>query len=256
MTGLPPLPQSTQDDAMPRPAARRVIWQHGMDLSLTLRACLFAIALESVAILVMGAVLFAVFSRPPVVLDQNDGYLMWRTTEAFRLSPDMLGSYCRMVLRTLYTVTPGHYDLAELTGKVDGRVLEEFSKRTSGDIVVAANQRRVYDLLEVRRYADPNFPQYVTVAVRGERALYEYNPAAAQPFKMQSGNQVNVLYLSRRPPTPDNPWGLVVVGLVSVDPAEADALWARAAPLVEEPRRDNEAPGPPQGSRLFRRNNR
>ncbi|MDE1171783.1 MAG: hypothetical protein PW734_11345 [Verrucomicrobium sp.] len=228
---MPPTPKAEVHDTIPYPQHRRVVWEHGMDMSLAFKRLSWITALLAVAAIVESFVLVSIYNRPPVVLDQNDGYVMWRTTEAFKLRPEMIRSYLNSTLKYLYTVSPGNYDLASLRGLVDRRVLRAFANSTDKDLIVTANQHRIYELREIRRYHDPKLPQYITLAVRGERVLYEYDPGAAQPFRMDSPVVTQIVYLQQALPTPENPWGLRLVGLVTLKEDQADDIWRSSVPL-------------------------
>lgn len=241
MQPVPRVPTPQPSDPTGLPSKRRVIWEHGQDMALMNKGLLFALALCAGALALCAGVLLSIYTRPPVVLAQDEGYLMYRTTKKFRLDPDMLRAYCRVVLGGLYTITPGYTELSDLAGKVDGKIIEHFTKAVPEDLITASNQRRVYTLRDIRRYTDPKLPQYFTLAVRGERALYEYNPAAASPFRMSSENVVNVLYLQEITPSPQNPWGLLMVGITIKRDAEASAVWETATPLdATQPRTPTE----------------
>ena len=75
----------------------------------------------------------------------------------------------------------------------------------------------------------------VCIAARGERALYEVTPNAQQSFKIESCQVVYLLYVKNIPPTPENPWGLLVHGFRTLEGQEADRVWNEAIPLqIEE----------------------
>lgn len=219
------------DTSQVLPARRRVIWEHGMDLALGFKWALIALGCVGFAFVVQTVAVVILLNRPPVVLAQDEGYVMWRTTEVFKLQPIMVDRYLRVVLGHLYSVSPGAYDLGQLAGLVDERVLKAFAEGQDPNLVTASNQRRIYRLQAVRRWYDPTAPQFITLVVRGERALYEYNPAAANPFKVEERVVTQVVYLEQVAPTPDNPWGLVMVGLVAKTGEEAEVLWKEAKPL-------------------------
>lgn len=199
------------------------------------RALSIITAAQGVVILALGLAVSNLALRPPVVLDQNDGYVMWRTTEFFKLRPDNIRSFCRIYLGTLFTVSPGSYDIAPALPLMTTKLAKLYREQRPDDAIVNSNQRRIFILSDARRWSDPEFPSIVCIAARGERALYEVTPNAQQSFKIESSYVVYLLYVKNIPPTPENPWGLLVHGFKTLEGQDADRVWNEAIPLqVEE----------------------
>lgn len=215
---------------------RRVVWHFGQFLGLFFKISLGINVILGIAVMVLAAGLVAFALRPPIVLDQNSGYLMWRTTSKFVQSPDNVRAFFSETLGAILTVIPGDYRLARISDRVSKNVYELFRKdETFFTEQAIVGRRRVYRLNDARRFDDPKFPQFLVFAVKGEVAAFEMSSSFAAPgFTYDAKEYVHVVYCSLRMPQPNNPYGLFVEGISTKVGAEAQGVWERAFPLEAE----------------------
>lgn len=214
---------------------RRHVWEMYADVRVVNKYLLVYSGLTSLALAIMGAVIFSIFTRPPYILTQDQGYVMWRTTEIFRLKPDMISSYLWMVLSKMYTKVPGSYDLSSIMGLVSPNIIDAFSGKSSGTERQILDQREYFDILEIRRVTNSRFPKFLSF-------ISKANMSVSRETRDGAGNVVTetkadtdyvLVWLEQTPPTPENPWGLVLVGLEYLKGKDGEAIWNESVSLKE-----------------------
>jgi hypothetical protein len=191
----------------------------------------------ALAIAVLGLVLFFIVKKPPYILAEDKGYIQWNTTEIYKLRTDLIHTYLRTTMGTLLTSQSGNYDLTGIGFLVKPLIVDKYSQmaKETADVRLRTGQRQLFSILDVRRYYDPQLPQYLVIAVRGEKATYggDEKDTTMGVAKVQSNNILYMVYLEQVLPTPDNPWGLYMVGIKEVDnPKQAADLWQQCVDLV------------------------
>jgi hypothetical protein len=169
-------------------------------------------------------------------LQDEMGYVSYRTTEVYRLRKDIIKTFCRELLGTLLTVTPGRYDNSVLSNRVDPKVLQVFSQSAyeAGEQRLTANDRQHFILYDVRRFAQTEYPNLIAIACRGERQVYREQGDVSGKFATHLNTDLMalVLYLQQQTPTPENPWGLLVVGVKLPQYAkQSEAIWEQTTEL-------------------------
>jgi hypothetical protein len=192
--------------------------------------------LVTVTMAMMAVVIFAIYTRPPYILTQDQGFIMWRTTEVFRLKPDMVSSYLWLVLSKMYNKVPGSYDLTPIVGLVAPNIIDTLSGRAGGGDRLNANERQYFDILETRRIPESRFPQFISFIIKGNKSI-------SREIKDSAGNVVTetkaetdyvVVWIDQTYPSPENPWGLVLVGLEYLKGKDGEKEWMTAIPLKDE----------------------
>lgn len=199
---------------------------------------IYSIAL-SFACAMMAIVINSIYTRPPYILSQDDGVVQWRNTEVFRLSEKQLTGYLSYVFGKIYNYSQGSYNLSPLLGLVDVALLDKFNEAIGLDADgrrLTNNERVTYDFLEARRTFDPRFP-YTAILVRGVETKVTQTRDNAGNTIISSSPPENVLriaYLEQIRPVPDNPWGLVLVGVRTLRGQDADEEWNKSVPLTDQ----------------------
>ncbi len=218
------------------PSRRRAIWEYGGDL---LRICWWLAILLMISILAnltQSAVLVSIYSRPPYILTEDEGYVMYRTTTRFRLSEANVQNYTNVVTSTLLNLNPGSYDLSPLLTMVTPRILDKYRMDAQASELSrkASGQRVYWNLYGVKRIFEPKYPQFIILAVQGEIVNLAANVDAANPGAPDrpiSNTVLLKLYLGTVRPTPDNPFGLYLEGISTIAPENATQVWDSAKPL-------------------------
>jgi hypothetical protein len=220
------------------PSRKRVVWEHFGDL---LRvnwwlSILLAVALGCV--IVQSFVLLAIYNRPPYILTEDQGYVMYRTTSPFRLSEANVENYTDVVSGTLLDMSPGAYDLTPLVSMVRPAILDKYRRDAEVNSVSrkATGERTYWSLYGVRRIFEDRYPEFIILAVQGEVVNLSAQPDPAPggaPERPISNPVLLKFYLKTVRPTPDNPFGLFLVGVANVPADSASQVWESAKPLSE-----------------------
>lgn len=224
------------DPSMPIPARRPLLWESAADLRRV--SLLFAaiIIVQVVALMALVGSVMRLSERQPAVLQEDAGYVMYRTTEVYRLRKDIILTYVRSVLTSLLEVSPGHYNNLNLKDFVASDLLEKVADKaiTQGGRRLEANDRQMWDLYDVRRYLDQDYPNLIPIAARGERTVYyeETDAGGSVLPRLRTELMAIVLYLRQQPPTPENPYGLFVVAMKFPDnQIQSDNVWKTTVEL-------------------------
>jgi len=218
------------------PKRRRTLWEHGADLK-------FANVFLLLSNLILGSVaLFAILGweqearKPKPVLQEDAGFVMYRTTEAYRLRKDIVSTFCQEILRKLLSIHPGYYDNQTLAHCVSATVLQRYSQIAAegGTERLTTNQRQIFEPYETRRWYDPKYPNLIAAATRGEISVYRETPDTSGNIIVKPENSIRVVVclLNQKQPTPENPYGLVVVGIYHFRDEEAKKVWSDTSDFV------------------------
>jgi hypothetical protein len=229
-------PPEPIDDTLRLPTRRPIIWEQAADLQKVLTLFLAIIIVLTICCMFLVHCVVKLSEREPAVLQEDLGYVSYRTTEVYRLRKDIIMTFSRELLDTLLTVSPGHYNNLGLRNRVDLKVLEVFSKAAyeAGEQRLTANDRQNYELYDVKRYVDNEYPDLIAIACRGEKQVYreQTDPAGSTRPHLNTELMALVLYLQQRVPTPENPWGLFVVGVKLPDyQKQSEAIWQQTTEL-------------------------
>lgn len=239
MSRIAALPKPRPVDYHPiLPSRRRISWEALEDIQVINSRLLILIVLLGTALVVESLVLLTIYKRPPDILSQNDGYVMWRTTETYRLRKDILRAYLEDVLGKLFTIHPGSYDLSRLTDWVEPKVLNAFNgnAQKGAQLRIRLDRRQIYSLYELKRYHDPRYPKLLTLLARGEQTTYEEQKDDTGNVRVIPNSEIvlHTVYLKQVRPTPNNPWGLVLAGIGNPGSQEASAvLWDKGTELPD-----------------------
>jgi hypothetical protein len=225
------------DPSYNMPANRRVIWEHGQDMAVFLSTSVLLNIVFGLAVIIMAGVLVAIYSRPPYILTQDQGYVYYRSTEAFKMRSDMIRTFLDVVTTRLLDVNPGGYDISGIEHLVHPRVIEAFEKseKEQADERIKLNKRQLWTIREMRRYYDPKRPQYLAIAVKGDKTTYEdiVTATGQRDVKTASATTFLMAYLDQVRPSSENPWGLVLIGFYEEsDPTKIDNIWNSCVELT------------------------
>jgi hypothetical protein len=229
---------SENPEVIPLTRRRRAIWEYGGDL-LRVNWWLSVLLLICIAAnLVQSLVLVSIYSRPPYILTEDEGYVMYRTTARFRLSEANVQNYTNVVTSTLLDQNPGAYDLSPLLTMVTPRILDKYRMDAqNSELSRKATGERVYwNLYGIKRIFEPKYPQFIILAVQGEIVHLTASTDAANPSAPSrpiSNTVLLKIYLQTVRPTPDNPFGLFLEGISNIPPESAGLVWDSAKPLDE-----------------------
>jgi hypothetical protein len=229
-------PPEKIDDTLRLPTRRPIIWEQAADLQKVLTLFVVLIFALTLCCMFLVHTVIKLSMREPAVLQDDLGYVSYRTTEVYKLRKDIIMSFSRELLDTLLTVTPGRYNNLVLRNRVDLKVLDVFSKSAyeAGEQRLTANDRQNFELYDVKRYVDNEYPDLIAIACRGEKQVYREQSDAAGNVRphFETDLMALVLYLQQRVPTPENPWGLFVVGVKLPEfPKQSEAIWQQTADL-------------------------
>ena len=220
------------------PSGRRVIWEHGQDLALFLSISVIFNILFVAAIVGMSMVLISIYQRPPYILTEAEGFVMYRNTEVFKLRVDMIRTFLDITTTRLLNINPGGYDVSGIEALTTPAVIKYYSglAQQEAEARAKSNLRRIWQIKEIRRYYDKKLPQYLCVAVKGEKINYEQITTASglKDIRTTSSTSLIIVYLSQTMPSPANPWGLILEGILAVDDkdvAKAEAIWKSTTEL-------------------------
>lgn len=217
---------------------RRHVWEMFGDVRVMNNYLLIYSGLSSVAVALMSIVVFSIYTRPPYILTEDEGYVMWRTTEVFQTRPDMVTTYLGMVLGKIFNIAPGAYDLTSISKMVAPVILDAYSGKV-GQVVsdrMSRDRRQFFDILEIRKVTKSEYPEFLSFMVKA-------NVSNMAETRDQAGNVIitttaetfyYTVWIDQNRPTADNPWGLVLVGVGQVlKGKEGERAWNETVPLIE-----------------------
>lgn len=227
-------------DPQVEPASkRRHVWEMFGDVRVMNRYLLIYSGLSSVAAALMSVVVFSIYTRPPYILTQDEGFVMWRTTEVFKVKPDMISSYLWLVMGKIFNIAPGAYDLTSISKMVAPVIMDAYGGKV-GQVVsdrMAKDRRQFFDILEIRKVPKSEYPEFLSFMIKA-------NVSNMAETRDQAGNVVTTttadtfyytVWVEQVRPTPDNPWGLVLVGVGKVlKGKEGEAAWNASVPFAED----------------------
>lgn len=226
------------DPSFNLPARRRVIWEHAQDLAVFLRVNVIFNILFIISVVLVGVVVLVIVNRPPFVVNQDQGYVYYRNTEVYKLRTALIHSFVHATVAKLYTFSPGGYEIWGLESLISPQILEAFMKAARDEAEKRAEQKRrqFLSVREIRRYYDPKFDEFISIAVHGEKARFEevITAEGTRELKADSGSFLIMTYLKEVVPSPENPWGLLLTGIFQVgemSTGKAKLLWEASVPL-------------------------
>ena len=228
---------ASEDLKINKPAGRRLMWESWADIRAVNTYLLVYAICTSIAVALLSVVLVTIFTRPPFILSQDEGVVMWRSTEAFRLRSDMVRQFLGTTLGTIFNVTPSNYDLTPITSYVDPRLMDMLTGkgRETQSSRLSNNERKTFNILETKRMASSRFPKLIATISRADETI-------TSDSRDQAGNVITsskssivfvVTYMEQIVPTPSDPFGLYVMG---IDIGNNDSMlqsWNEAIPLEE-----------------------
>ncbi len=211
------------------PAFLRPVWEWKEDLAIVNTWLLIISSLEGAALIVLGFALWAKVHEPTRVIVDLPGYVVWPKVEVLQLREELLRTFLNQVGKVLYEVSPGSYEIQQVVDKISPGIAKVF-RDDYGPIATGRNAERiVWNLREIRRYEDPKYPGYLTVAGKCDRARYRIENGV---HDIVSEQVLIIFYLSQVRNTPTNPLGLRLEGVEELKGAEADKAWAMTVPLI------------------------
>jgi hypothetical protein len=215
---------------------RRHVWEMYGDVRVVNKYLLFYGGFASVAMTMMALVIFAIYTRPPYILTQDQGFIMWRTTEVFKLKPDMVSSYIWLVISKLYNKVPGAYDLSSIMNMVAPNIIDTFTGKAGGGDRLSKNERQYFDILEIKRIPESRFPKFISFIIKGNKSISREIRDAAGNVVTETTAETDyiIIWLDLQYPTPENPWGLSLVGLEYLKGREGEAEWKTAVALNDD----------------------
>lgn len=228
------------DRSFSLPAKRRVVFEYFEDVQIANTLLSVLVGILALALLVESTVLALIFRRPPYILAEDSGYVMWRTTEVFRLRPDMVKSFLETMGSKMLTIQPGAYNLDSLVHHVYPHVIQALQQKVGeNESRIQRKVRQLWTFLEARAYSDPTpaYHSYRCFIVRAEKSFYEeqLNDSGNPETRATSSIVYYLFYLEQCRPTPENPWGLKIWGFRELDSElESKKIWDGSAGLGEE----------------------
>ncbi|MFZ5806093.1 MAG: hypothetical protein ACOY3I_02635 [Verrucomicrobiota bacterium] len=205
-------------------------------------------------ILFISLILMIHYKRTPVIITQNEGFCYKRTTDAFHLNELAIKIFLRFTLESLLNPRFIDQDPRIFIPFADANVvqatLEHLQQQRKTDIPL--NRRQYWELEEfienrdarfltikkterIRRYDNPQLPQFIGLAVLGYRAVVEDVPALDDTLSKSTSSSPSliIVYLAQIRPNAYNPWGLYITGIQEkTDPKDIEQIWQMATPLV------------------------
>lgn len=227
--------QQSQDDDPMLATKRRHIWEMYADVRAINTILLIYAICCTVAMAGVVFVLLAIYTRPPYILSEDEGMVMWRTTEAFKLREDMVDQFLGVTLGTIYNVSPSDYDLTPIAPYILPDVFDKLTGKAgeTAEMRVRTDQRQFFNILGIRRVTDTKYPNFIAMIVRADQTtMNETRDSAGNIITTSKSAIVFVIaYLDQRTPTPANPWGLYVVGIEKGTSANMERAWETAVAL-------------------------
>ena len=233
---IDPVKQEPVDPNSPLPTKRRVVWELFEDVRVA-NTWLFILMTAMVFTLcIFSLVLVTIYKRPPYILSEDEGFVMWRNTEAFKLRDDMLSMYASNLLSYLLNMSPGVYDLTPITSLVHPTIIKGYYSKASdtAEDRLSSNRRQIFKLNDARRtFYMRQFPQYIQIVTQGEKAVYSEERDNAGNVRVLPNAKIvyMILLLDQQRPTPQNPWGLYTVGIQQLDDLTGQKVWSESEPL-------------------------
>lgn len=222
------------------PAKRRVLFEYFEDVQIANTFLSILVGILVLTLFVESIVLVLIFRRPPYILAEDSGYVMWRTTVVFRLRPEMVKSFLEMAGSKMLTIQPGAYNLDSLAHHVYPHVIQALQQKVGqNESRIQRKVRQIWTFLEAKRYLDPTpaYQNYRCFSIRAEKAFYEeqMNDSGNPETRATSSIVYYLFYLDQIRPTPENPWGLKIWGFREIDSElECKKIWESSIPLGEE----------------------
>jgi hypothetical protein len=215
---------------------RRHVWEMYGDVRVVNKYLLVYGGFTSIAMAMMALVIFAIYTRPPYILTQDQGFVMWRTTEVFKLKPDMVSSFIWLVVSKLYNKVPGAYDLTPIMNMVAPNIIDTFTGKAGGGERLSKNERQYFDILEIKRIPESRFPKFISFIIKGNKSISTEIRDAAGNIVTETKAETDyiIIWLDLKYPTPENPWGLDLVGLEYLKGKDGEAEWRTAVSLKDE----------------------
>jgi len=214
---------------------RRHIWEMYGDVRAVNTFLLAFSSFCAIAVIVLSLVLLSIYRRPPYILTQDEGMVMWRTTEVFKLRADMIGQFLRTTLGVIYTSSPSDYDLSTIAAYLDPNLLNKLTGKQgeTAELRLRADQRQFFNMLGFRRVVESKYPQFIAIVVRADQTIMNESRDANGNLITSSKSDIVfvVAYLAQRNPTPSNPWGLYLVGIEKGTSAQLQNVWEAAVPI-------------------------
>lgn len=232
-----PFPPATPTDSNIRlPRSRRLVWEHVEDVRVANTWLIIIVLVLGFVSLAETMVLLNIFQKPPVVLQEDAGYVMWRTTDVYQLREDIVRTYLTTTLGTLLDINPGAYDVSQLDSLVGVPILKKYGAMAqgSGETRLKQNQRQIFSIYDVRRVPKTDYPNLITFAVRGEKVTYAETKDEAGNVRVTPDNYIALylVYLQQVQPRPKNPWGLFMAGIKEVPQNEAEHIWGETVAIA------------------------
>ncbi|MES2307577.1 MAG: hypothetical protein V4507_01845 [Verrucomicrobiota bacterium] len=227
------------DGGFTLPAKRRVIFEYFEDVQIANTLLSVLVGILGLALLMESVVLIVIFKRPPYILAEESGYLMWRTTEVFQLRPDMVKSFLETTGSKMLTIQPGAYNLNSLAHQVYPHVIQALQQKVGqNESRIQRKVRQIWTFLEAKQYADPTpaYQSYRCFIVRAEKAFYEeqINDSGNPETRATSSIVHYLFYVEQIRPTLENPWGLKIWGFRELDSEqEAKKIWEASTSIGE-----------------------
>ena len=185
----------------------------------------------------MAIFLIFYYLRNPIVVTQDEGIPFYRRTSKLHYDVESISTFTRMTTETLIRMTPEPYDVSGLEYFVAPPILETFEKlsQTQADARVQFNRSQFWKTTEIRRYNNPQLPQYIGIAISGERVVVQESKGSEgyRAAKQNSAPSLMVVYLDQVPRSAENPWGLMLVGIQEEpDLQKAQAIWDNSIDLA------------------------
>lgn len=189
------------------------------DLAVFLSVSVIANFVAIFLIMLMGLILAVYFLYPPQIMTQGNGVVFYRNTEPYRLRSDTVEAFVRTTLLDIYPYVPDLSNLDVLRYLVVPDLLRKC-------MAVPEGEKRPLKILEVRRFTDPEKPQFMGIAIKGERSKKFIHTDSGIKQAGDSGPTLIKAYLNQITATLDNPWGLVLVDFEEIsDPGQMQSFW-------------------------------
>ncbi len=234
--------QKLADEEFTLPKRRRTLFEHGEDLARMNFYLLIIASLALILSVVLGIAIYSIYSRPPYILSEDEGYVMYRSTTVYRLDERRIKTYLTVVLTKLFNKNPGIYDLSEITPLVSKDIINFYSQDAERSAAqrLRENERTLFQIYELRRYLDPENPKFIVAVVRGNAASFrESKSEIVDPTGLAGGQPLvstrvtdqvvtYVVYLQQVTPSPLNPWGLWTVSIRIPTADAAEKIWSKS----------------------------
>ena len=189
------------------------------------------IILPALIILISG-ILILYFTRNPHIITHGRGMPFLRSTEKLKLTSEIIRTFVRLTTESLLSSATESEDLAKLKDILAPDLLEQFTERQQALSKKNTNYLQFWEVTEIGRYDDPQYPQYINIAIKGERKFQEKG-------SLRKPKSVPGFYIARLGQVPfsvRNPWQLVLAKLKEeTDVQKIEEIWASARDLAGTP---------------------